>query len=101
LRSELPIACSLSGSDQTRRKELVGEILGQARQTNELDNGYEFTFPGNFEQIAMLTEFIVSERVCCPCFTLELTFEPEKGPIYLRLTGPEGTKEFIRDEISG
>jgi hypothetical protein len=32
---------------------------------------------------------------CCPFFTFELTFEPDSGPIWLRVRGQEGVKEFI------
>lgn len=45
-----------------------------------------------------LTEFIVAERSCCPFFTFELAFETDG--ILLRVRGPQGTRQFIREHAS-
>jgi hypothetical protein len=45
-----------------------------------------------------LTAFIVAERACCPFFTFELAFGP--GGILLRVRGPEGTKQFVGEQLS-
>jgi hypothetical protein len=63
----------------------------------ELEDGYAFRFPGDTIWAARLLQFVTSERECCPFFTFELVFEPGQGPIWLRLRGPEGVKEFIRE----
>ncbi|MBI4409686.1 MAG: hypothetical protein HY561_08265 [Gemmatimonadetes bacterium] len=42
-------------------------------------------------------EFILFERGCCPFLRFELEFEPG-GPLWLRIRGPEGAKEFIAAE---
>jgi hypothetical protein len=39
------------------------------------------------------------ERRCCPFFNLQIEAEPNDGPIWLRMTGATGAKEFIRSEI--
>jgi len=44
-------------------------------------------------------EFISLERLCCPFLRFSLEVEPEGGPIWLRLTGREGVKAFIREEV--
>ena len=62
---------------------------------DELEDGYEFRFPGSEEWATRLTEFIVFERECCPFLAFELVFEPEGGPIRLRVRGPEGVKEIV------
>jgi hypothetical protein len=66
---ELPIACSLVGGEQERRREAVGGLLN--------------------------TSHLV-ERSCYPFFRFELDFQPG-GEILLRVTGPEGTKQFISE----
>jgi hypothetical protein len=40
---------------------------------------------------------VVAERSCCPFFRFELVFEPGGGEILLRVSGPEGTKQFISE----
>jgi len=93
-----PIACTLSGPQQARRRqEVATEDFTVARRPRELADGYEFTFPGSAEWAARLTEFVLFERTCCPFFTFEIFFEPDAGPIVLKVRGPEGVKEFIED----
>ena len=95
--ADLPIACSLSPEEQAARgEELTNGIFKAVEQVRELADGYAFRFPGEAGRVAQLTEFILTERACCPFFTFELTFEPNSGPIWLRLRGGAGVKEFIR-----
>jgi hypothetical protein len=62
---------------------------------NELETGYAFRFPGTDTWKAKIEEFVATERQCCSFFRIELTYEPNLGPIWLGLSGPEGTKQFI------
>jgi hypothetical protein len=99
-RMDLPIACTHSGSERTRRQGAAAEILGQAQQVEELADGYSFGFPGSAEWGNRLVDFINSERVCCRFFAFELVFEPNLGQIWLKVRGPEGVKEFVEDELA-
>jgi hypothetical protein len=36
------------------------------------------------------------ERLCCPFVRYTLEIEPNRGPFWLRMTGVEGVKEFLR-----
>jgi hypothetical protein len=95
--SELPIACALSEPERVRRREEVAaEVFGGVRRVRELADGYAFQYPGDGDWAGKLLEFVAFERGCCPFFTFELVFEPEQGPIWLRLRGPDGVKDFIR-----
>ncbi len=99
-KSVPPIACSLSGPDLAeRRRELAVDVFEGALGVEELQDGYEFVFPGSAGEAIRLVELIDAERACCPFFTFELRFEPRGGPISLRVRGPEGTKEFIASEL--
>lgn len=99
---KLPIACRLTDEEQGRRREeLAQEIFSGCEKTNELEDGYEFVFPGWRSWVEKLARFVASERECCPFFTFELVFAPEGGPISLRMRGPDGTKEFVREELAG
>src|SRR5215218_5973858 len=61
----LPLACSLSGQEEAERRDEVEKILEACLRVDELEDGYEFRFPGSAECAAKLTEFIVFERDCC------------------------------------
>lgn len=96
----LPIACSLPEPEQTERgEEISTSILSEVQQRIELQDGYEFLFPGTDALAAKLLQFITTERECCRFFTFELIFDPNLGPIRLRLRGPEGAKGFIESSF--
>ena len=97
---ELPIACHLPEQEQQRRREeLASDIYKNFQQVDELADGYAFRYPGGEAWAAKLLEFITFERRCCPFITFELHFEPAQGPVWLRLRGAPGVKEFIREEL--
>jgi hypothetical protein len=99
---ELPIACGLGGGEQRERREELSRRLFSGRvATEELEDGYAFVFQGEVGLAERLVEFVVFERECCPFFYFELLFEPGGGPISLRVRGPEGAKEFAREEFVG
>jgi hypothetical protein len=100
LKEELPIACNLVGGEQDRRREAASGLLNTSRLAGELEDGYQFAFPGDAGWAMRLVEFVVAERSCCPFFRFELVFEPGGGEILLRVRGPEGTKQFISDAFS-
>jgi len=55
-----------------------------------------------FRELLLLmqtAEFIANERLCCPFLGLAVELEPEGGPLWLRLTGHDGVKPFIKAEI--
>jgi len=64
--------------------------------TEELPEGYAFRLPGDGEWIQLAAELFAAERECCPFLTFELSAEPNKGPVSIRVSGPRGTKEFLK-----
>ena len=98
-----PLACNalaLSPEARKRHFEEVGPaLLKMKKSTRELPDGYEFEFPANGGAYHLLTEWAFEERLCCPFFDIALRFDREDGPLWLRLTGRPGTKEFIKEEF--
>jgi hypothetical protein len=95
-----PIACALTDAQLVRRKEQVaGDIWSGATHKTELQDGYEFAFPGTDEWVDRLLQFVKAERQCCRFFLFELIFAPNTGPITLRLSGPDGTKQFMESML--
>jgi rhodanese-related sulfurtransferase len=96
----LPVACSLDEDDLAARSEAVRrELFVGAEERRELDAGYAFRFPGDDDWKARIEEFVATERRCCSFFRIELIFEPGFGPIWLKLTGPTGVKQFIEEGL--
>jgi len=93
-------AVALSPEARKRHFEEVGlALLKPKKSTRELPDGYEFEFPVDKTTYDLLMEWIVEERVCCPFLDIDLHFSREGGPLWLRLTGRPGTKEFIKADL--
>ena len=98
-----PLACNafaLSPEARKRHFEQVGPaLLNLKKITRELPDGYEVEFPADKATWQLLTEWAIDERLCCPFLDIELRFSRESGPLWLRLTGRPGTKEFIEEDF--
>src|SRR5882724_5783725 len=89
-----PFACNalaLSPEVRKRHFEEVGPaLLKLKKSTRELSDGYEFEFPTDRATYQLLTEWVIEERLCCPFLDIDLHFNREDGPLWLRLTGRPG-----------
>lgn len=94
----VPLACLLTGEDLATRSEIVQPLIASYQQLQELEDGYAFQFPGEPEWIQRVVSFIAEERQCCPFFTFELHYEPNMGPIWLRLRGSAEIKALLHDQ---
>ena len=102
-QSQLPIACDMSVLSPAQRERHLAtsrEFLSYFKDKRELSNGYEFRLDGP-DVIVKAAEFISLEKLCCPFLGFALEVEPEGGKVWLRLTGRDGVKAFIREEMSG
>ncbi|HEV8580920.1 MAG TPA: hypothetical protein VGX68_17780 [Thermoanaerobaculia bacterium] len=95
--TDLPVACSLTTPELREREQTVlAKIRSQAREVRDLDSGYALRFAPEDGVIPDLATLIDLERQCCPFLQFELKVLPANGPIWLELTGPEGTRDFLR-----
>ncbi|HEU4597839.1 MAG TPA: hypothetical protein VFS10_22115 [Pyrinomonadaceae bacterium] len=94
--SQLPVACSLTEVELRERRGLLLERAGRAiLESEELPDGFAYRFPEGDEWLGELAEVIRLERLCCPFLAFKLVVSPGGGPVWLELTGPPGTKEFL------
>jgi hypothetical protein len=102
-KQESPFACNafaLSPEIRKRHFEELGPALLKLKKSiRELPDGYELELPADNKTYQLLTEWAFQERLCCPFFDIDLRFDRENGPLWLRLTGRPGTKEFIKEEF--
>jgi hypothetical protein len=96
---EVPLACTLTESEQVTRSEEVNELFKHVQQVNELADGYALRFAASDTWANTLLQFITFERACCPFFEFALVFEHKQGPIWLHIRGPEGVKTIIENMI--
>jgi hypothetical protein len=97
MKSILPIACCLTTAElRERAASLHAQFRSAVIEIEELPDGYVFRIPGDRKYVAAACELIMAERECCPFFTFELTAQPDRGPVNIRVTGPEGTKDFLK-----
>ncbi len=93
-----PIVClpeAITAEEFQRRGRLLEQIAAQSEKVRETKSGYRLRLPSTRENIAALAQFIALERACCPFYTFALDFEPDGGPTWIEIAGPEGTKAYL------
>jgi hypothetical protein len=93
----LPIVCELTAAEITaRRATLLPGLLEQATERVPLPNGFRWRFTASGEFLAAAAQTINTERQCCRFLRFVMTIEPDSGPIWLEITGPPGTIDFLQ-----
>lgn len=101
MKTELPIACTLTEPDlKDRRNTVLQKIVPSILERRELEDGFAYRFPTEDDWLVGLNEFIRYERQCCPFLRFVLIVEPDNGPLWLELRGPASTKEFLASLFS-
>jgi hypothetical protein len=92
----LPIACTLGpAAMKARRDDLLGSLVRRADERRDLPDGYHVRFTAADDTLSTIGKVIDVERQCCRFLTFRVTVEPDSGPIWLEVTGPPGTREFL------
>ena len=92
------ITCKLTTPELQKRKAIViADLKSLVLERKELEDGYFYKFEGNDEILDKLNDFIKTERMCCDFFTFQVTIE--ENTALLKITGPNGAKEFLKEEI--
>jgi len=101
VNESIGLACVPSAIPAPERAQhfvLARELLGeQCAQRADLPDGYAFRFTA--DQFVALARFIDNERKCCPFMSFDLHIAPEAGCIWLRMTGPAGTRAVLQAEL--
>lgn len=100
--TDIPIVCTPSamGDDWDHHVGVIHRWQDAIVEVVELPNGYAFRFPAQTDLLMTLAEFVTRERLCCPFFTFQIEVNPA-GELWLRLTGPAGTKLLIEQAQNG
>jgi hypothetical protein len=98
-QSEVTIACNPNPIPVEKRErwlEVATQMYGAVQEVQELPDGYAFRLPSDSELLLIVAEDLNYDRLCCPFIHYTLDIEPNEGPFWLRFTGGEGVKEFLR-----
>lgn len=90
---------ALDATARRRHVEVTQQLRTETKQVRELSDGYAFRFTSDLSTILLVSEFVTRERLCCPFFQFETLVEPADGPLWMKLRGSEGVKDFIRMEF--
>jgi hypothetical protein len=93
-----PVTCKLTTPElQKRKATVIADLKALVLEKKELENGFSYKFEGTDEILDKLNDFIKTERMCCDFFTFQITVEEQTT--LLNITGPNGAKEFLKDEV--
>jgi hypothetical protein len=94
------ISCKLTTPElRLRKATVIASLKEMVLEKQELVNGFRYRFDGSDQTLDLLSDFIKTERLCCDFFTFSLTVGNHAFPVWLELSGPEGSTAFIENEI--
>lgn len=101
LKERAALTCKLTTKElQNRKQTVLTDLKNNVLTKNEFKDGFEYTFSGTDKVIDQLTEFIKTERQCCDFFNYEIKISGDiKETVTLKITGPDGVKDFIKEEL--
>ena len=95
------VACSLTDAELRERRTEILQKAGRAvLEVREMKDGYAYRFPADDSWLKELTQIVLLERQCCPFLTFKITVEANHNSIWLELSGPQGTKDFLVSFLS-
>lgn len=99
-RKRANLTCKLSSPElQQRKKTVISQLKSRVRERKEGNNEVLYKFESTEADIQLVINFIQTERLCCDFFGFKMEIEPHSDFLWLTLSGPEGVKEFIKEEI--
>ena len=91
-----PIACTLTPEAlRTRREGLLMDLVQRAERRDDLPDGLRLEFAPSADTIALIARVVEAERHCCRFLRFAIMVEPDGGPVFLDLSGPPGTRDFV------
>jgi hypothetical protein len=71
------------------------DLARRSEHREDLSDGLRLKFAASEDTIALIARTIEAERHCCRFLRFRMTVEPNGGPVWLDLTGPAGTRDFV------
>jgi hypothetical protein len=91
------IACTLGSAEKLERKAMLErELVPSIQEVEERADGYVLWFDRVDGRLATIAGFVELESRCCAFLDFEIRVESAGDRIALGVSGPEGTKEFLK-----
>ncbi|HEX7045155.1 MAG TPA: hypothetical protein VF203_11140 [Burkholderiales bacterium] len=92
------VASAIPAAERAKHFALARELFHElAEERTDLPDGYAIRFPA--DAFDAVTRFVANERKCCPFLNFDLSIAADGGPLWLRMTGPAGTREVVQAEL--
>ena len=104
MNSEVGLVCNMNVFTSSERDEHLkntARLAQSIQNVQEIEQGYELVFPAESEILSMIADFISKERLCCPFLDFTVRVPSNTTRVKLSISGPEGTPEFLRNELEG
>ncbi len=75
------------------------DVFTKFHEIKTLDDGAALRFPGNLKWDAKLKEFCEVWQCSCPYMSFKVVPENQTDFVWLHITGPEGTQNFVEGSI--
>lgn len=97
-----PVACTLSLSElRARAGDLLPGLVRRADLVEVVENGVRLRFAGSPDDpLGAIVKVIDAERQCCRFLRFDLRIESVDDPVWLTVTGPAGTREFLSELLA-
>jgi hypothetical protein len=94
--SSLPIACTLTpGVFAAMRDGLLPGLLSKARAQEPIPGGIRWRFNPSAGLLNEAAAVIDAEHRCCRFLRFVVHVEAAEGPVWLEVTRPPGTEDFL------
>jgi hypothetical protein len=77
----------------------TSRLLRRVTKVLEMPNGLALQLANERPNLLLAAEWIIDESKCCPFLDFDLHIKAESRILEMRLTGPEGTGEFLMGEL--
>ena len=110
-RAAEPLVCNLhalSDAERDRHHALGEKLMSAVVKVSELPDGYALALdlkklPADAQGlpwcVVEVAQWAELESRCCPFLNFGIDLRGKDGVVTLRLTGGEGVKEFVKDEL--
>ena len=89
---------AFSHDEKLRYGSLINRLFERVQAVEELPDGLELRLLAEDSSILVASEWITLERRCCTFLNFELEVKPGAGSLCLRITGPAGTRKFLKEQ---
>ncbi len=97
-----PLACdptAIDPSEREQHREVSSALFECITDLREMPEGYSFRLPSGPDVIRTAGAFVSRERLCCPFFHFSIEVPPDQGPVWLKMTGRNGVKEYVEEAV--